>query len=140
METGHLTIREASAQLRVSTRTINRRFRSGTLTDTQRDGFRYVVLADVPAQTYPETPTAETRNGTDRDCETLVSELRDRLHATEAHREHCRHQAETLSRNVSERTATVYRLSEQKAIDALTTSTTSRSPWWIFWRPSAGRT
>ncbi len=83
METRHLTIREVAAQFRVSTRTINRRIRARTLTETQRDGVRYVVLGTVPAQPYIETPTAETRDRTDRDTETGMSELRDRLRATE---------------------------------------------------------
>jgi excisionase family DNA binding protein len=131
METRHLTIREAAAHLGVSTRTINRRVRAGTLTQTQRDGVRYIVLGDIPAQTYPEPSTAETQDRTDRDTETLVSELRDRLATTEADRDHWRHQAETLSRNVSELTATLYQLGNQKAINA---PKQQHRPWWAFWK------
>jgi hypothetical protein len=134
METRHLTIREAAAHLGVSTRTINRRVQAGTLTETLRDGVRYVVLGDVPAYTYPETLTAETQDRTDRDTETLVSELRDRLQATEADRDHWRHQAETLSRNVSELTATLYRLGEQNALPTPDRWTEPYRPWWQFWR------
>ncbi len=131
METRHLTIREAATHLGVSTRTINRRVRARTLTETQRDGVRYVVLADVPAQTCIETPTTETRDKTDGDTETLVSELRDRLAITAADRDHWRHQAETLSRNVSELTATLYQLGNQKAINA---PKQQHRPWWAFWK------
>jgi excisionase family DNA binding protein len=134
METRHLTIREAAAQLGVSTRTINRRIRAGTLTETQRDGVRYAVLGDVPAPTYPETSTAETQDRTDRDTETLMSELRDRLQATETDRDHWRHQAETLSRNVSELTATLYRLSDQKALPTPKPRTNKPSRWWQLWK------
>jgi excisionase family DNA binding protein len=134
MDTRHLTIREAAAQLRVSTRTINRRIRAGTLTETQRDGIRYVVLADVPAQTCIETPTTETHDKTDRDTETLVSELRDRLQATESDRDHWRHQAETLSRNVSELTTTLYHLSERKMLPAPNNQTNTPRHWWQLWK------
>ena len=128
METGHLTIREASAQLRVSTRTIDRRIRAATLTETQRLGVRYVVLTDAPTQTCIGTPTAETRDRTNRDTETGMSELRDRLQATEADRDHWRHQAETLSRNVSKLTATLYQLSEKQVIPATTRNPVKRTP------------
>ena len=132
METRQLTIREAATHLGVPIGTINRWIRAGTLTETQRDG--------VPAQSYIETPAAETRDRADRDSETAISELWDRLHDTEADRDHWRHQAETLSRNVSDLTATIYQFSNQKAMDAPTTSTAKRSPWWMFWRPSVART
>jgi uncharacterized NAD(P)/FAD-binding protein YdhS len=131
METRHLTIREAATHLGVSTRTINRRVRAGTLTETQRDGVRYVVLGDVPTQTSPEPSTAETQDRTDRDTETLMSELRDRLAGAEADRDHWRHQAETLSRNVSELTTTLYQVTQQKALPA---PSQNKAPWWAFWK------
>lgn len=126
METRHLTIREAAAQLRVYTRTINRRLPAGMLTETQRDDVGYILLVDVPTEIYIETATAET----------LVSGLQARLKTTEADRDHWRRQAETLSRNASKLTATLYRLTEQKPLPAPDHRISTHRHWREFWKPT----
>lgn len=63
----------------------------------------------------------------------LVSDPRDGLRATDPDRDHWRHQAETLSRNVSELTAILYRLDERKVLPSPPRSK-KESPWWMFWR------
>ncbi len=157
----HLNIEEAAAELGVSRRTIERRIRRGQLQTEIVAGRRMVVAPVVESETQPVahvvvgieptcTPVATPVSQVSHDnpdtmtdtCDTcrandaLVSELRARLTDTEAERDHWRHMSQDLSQNMSELTATLYRLNEQKALaPPPPVEINQHRPWWMFWAP-----
>ncbi len=67
---------------------------------------------------------------------TATSPQEDRLRAVDADRDHWRHEAEQLHQRLAEVTATLYRLTEQKALPPPDKRTDSPRRWWQLWKSS----
>ena len=116
-----LTINQASRELGVTRRTVERRIQKGDIVASYVKGKRYVHISDNGA-TLP-TVTHHSRT-TESDTAMQIATLRTELDTIRQERDYLRH-------HVSELTATLYRLGDQKAIDA---PTKGRRPWWAFWK------
>jgi transcriptional antiterminator len=116
-----LTINETARELGVTRRTIERRIQKGDIVASYVNGKRYVHISDNGAT--PPTVTYDSRT-IDSDTATQLATLRAELDTIRQDRDY-------LRQHVSQLTATLYRLGDQKAIDAPTK--TQRS-WWAFWK------
>jgi excisionase family DNA binding protein len=114
-----LTINEAAHELGVTRRTIERRIQKGDIVVSYVNGKRYVHISDNDA-TVP-TMTHDSRT-TDTDTGTQIATLRTELDTIRQERDY-------LRQHVSQLTATLYRLGDQKAIDQPQAPTAQR-PWW----------
>jgi excisionase family DNA binding protein len=119
-----LTINEAAQELGVTRRTIERRIQKGDIVASYVNGKRYVHISDngptVPTVTYDSRTT-------DSDTATQIGTLRIELDTIRQERDY-------LRQHVSQLTATLYRVSDQKAIEP---PRTVRRPWWALWKPTA---
>ncbi len=124
-----LTINEAARELGVTRRTIERRIQKGDIVASYVNSKRYVHISDNGAT--PPTVTHDSRT-TDSDTATQVATLRAELDTIRQERDY-------LRQHVSQLTATLYRLGDQKAIDVPQRPEVRPIPWWAFWRqrPSA---
>ncbi len=116
-----LTINEAAKALGVTRRTIERRIQKGDIVASCVNGKRYVHISDN--HTTAPTLTHDTSQ-TDHDTASQLA-------ATRAELETIRQERDYLRQHVSQLTATLYRLGEQKAIEP---PRTVQRPWWAFWR------
>jgi excisionase family DNA binding protein len=119
-----LTINEAARELGVTRRTIERRIQKGDIVASYVNGKRYVHISDNGAT--PLTVTHDSRT-TDSDTTTQIATLRTEL-------ETIRQERDYLRQHVSQLTATLYRLGDQKAIDILQGPELRPPQWWAFWR------
>jgi excisionase family DNA binding protein len=116
-----LTINEAARELGVTRRTIERRIQKGDIVASYVNGKRYVHISDNSAT--PPTVTHDSRT-TDSDTTTQITILCVELDTIRQERDY-------LRQHVSELTATLYRLGDQKVLIA---PQLQSSPWWAFWR------
>jgi excisionase family DNA binding protein len=126
----NVSVSEAARVLRVSRRTIDRRIASGKLSTVDVDGARYVVLED----TEVAHALAKDKPAHVSDMERMRMEMDD----LRTDRDRWAAHAQDLQRNVSELTATLYRVTEQKAIAApIDRDNDEQRPpqraWWQFW-------
>ncbi len=141
-----VTLQEAADALGVSVRTIRRRVRSGELVSVMSEGRRLVSLPLVPQDHSDNGADVDTLSPPDsdvrRDTSPLVSLLEARIADLEADRDRARQDADSwqamsqdLSQRLSEVTATLYRLTEAKALaPGPEPEDRPSAPWWAFWR------
>jgi hypothetical protein len=118
----HLTINQASRELGVTRRTIERRVQKGDIVASYVNGKRYVHISDNGA-----TPPTETHDGrtTDSDTATQIATLRTEIDTIRQERDY-------LRQHVSQVTPTLHRLGDQKAIEQPHGQKIER-PWWQIW-------
>jgi excisionase family DNA binding protein len=116
-----LTINQAAHELGVTRRTIERRIQKGDIVASYVNGKRYVHISDNDATSSRVTHDSRT---TLDDAVTQIATLRTELDTIRQERDY-------LRQHVSELTATLYRLGDQKA---LTAPQVEPNPWWAFWR------
>lgn len=126
-----MSVSEAARVLGVSRRTIDRRIASGKLSTVDVDGVRYVVLDDAEVAHAP----AVDKPAHVSDIERMRAEMND----LRADRDRWAAHAQDLQRNVSELTATLYRVTEQKALPSSTQEPAdaqrpAQRVWWKFWQ------
>ena len=120
-----LTINQAAHELGVTRRTIERRIQKGDIVASYVNGKKYVHINDNGA-TVP-TVTHDGRT-TDSDTATQIATLRTELDAIRQERDY-------LRQHVSQLTATLYRLGDQKALSTPQHPEPQPTPWWAFWKP-----
>jgi excisionase family DNA binding protein len=128
-----VTITEAAAILGVSRKTIKNLIAAGKLTATKIGRLRVVDLPDEVGfltETRPATPEPPPAP----DAALLAAQLAQaqaELEAVKAERDYLRNHVAQLTQNVSALTATIYQLTEQKALPA---PRPRERAWWQFWR------
>jgi excisionase family DNA binding protein len=92
------------------------------------------LRADIEALSYEYNQDRSLPSGNTSQATTNPHE--ERLHAVEADRDHWRHEAQQLQQRLAEVTATLYRLGDQKVLQA---PQVEPRPWWAFWRRNQPR-
>ncbi len=115
-----LTINEAAREVGVTRRTIERRIQKGDIVASYVNGKRFVHISDNGATVATVTHDSRT---TDSDTATQVATLRTELDTIRQERDY-------LRQHVSQLTATLYRLGDQKVISA---PKQNPSRWWVLW-------
>ncbi|MCC7354631.1 MAG: helix-turn-helix domain-containing protein [Anaerolineae bacterium] len=132
-----VTVTEAAAILGVSRKTVKNLIAAGKLTATKIGRLRLVDLPDEvvlptePKPTAPEPPPAP-------DAALLAAQLAQaqaELEAVKSERDYLRAHVAQLTQNVSALTATIYQVTEQKALPA---PRPRERAWWQFWRREEG--
>lgn len=77
----------------------------------------------------PALPSGDTSQAT-------ANPQEERLRTVEADRDHWRHEAQQLQQRLAEVTATLYRLTEQKALPPPDNRSDGPHRWWQFWKSS----
>ncbi len=127
----NVSVSEAARVLGVSRRTMDRRIASGKLSTVDVDGARYVVLEDTEVAHAP----AVDKPAHVSDIECMRAEMDD----LRADQDRWAAHAQDFQRNVSELTATLYRVTEQKALRHPSTDSNpdaqrpAQRVWWRFW-------
>ena len=126
-----VTVTEAAAILGVSRKTVKHLIAAGKLTATKVGRLRVVDLPDevvLPTETQPALPPPAP------DAALLAAQLAQaqaELEAVKSERDYLRGHVAQLTQNVSALTATIYQVTERKALPA---PRPHERAWWQFWR------